>query len=82
MPQLVTRVDDVLLEALDALVADGVVANRSEGVRSALEAMLERNRRDEVGRRIVEGYRHRPQTDQEGGWTDQASVGMIAEEPW
>jgi Arc/MetJ-type ribon-helix-helix transcriptional regulator len=36
MAQLVTRLDDRLVEQIDALVAAGVVANRSEAVRVGL----------------------------------------------
>jgi len=82
MPQLVTRVDAALVHAIDGLVEAGVVASRSEAVRVALERLIDGHRRDEVGRRIVAGYRDRPQTDDEVGWSDQATEAMIAEEPW
>lgn len=82
MPQLVTRVDDALTEAIDRLVADGVVANRSEAVRRALEQFVEAERRRAVGESIVAGYRARPQDDAEVGWSDDATVAMIADEPW
>ena len=32
--------------------------------------------------RIVEDYRARPQTESEVGWSDLATIGMIADEPW
>ena len=82
MAQLVTRVPDDLVAQLDGLVADGVVATRSEGVRVALEQLIDRWRREEVGRQIVAGYEAVPQTDAEGGWADDATRRMIAEEPW
>ena len=82
MAQLVTRVDDDLASAVDELIAAGVVASRSEAVRLGLQRLVDRHRRDEVGARIVAGYRAVPQRDSEGGWSDASTIGMIAEEPW
>jgi metal-responsive CopG/Arc/MetJ family transcriptional regulator len=82
MPQLVTRVDERLAHQLDELVAEGVVASRSEGVRLALEELLARHRRRRTGLAIVAGYRRLPQTDAEVGWADEATRRMIADEPW
>ncbi len=82
MAQLVTRVEDDLAAAVDQLVAAGVVASRSEAVRLGLERLVDRCRRDEIGSRITEGYRARPQSDAEVGWADESSLRMIAEEPW
>jgi Arc/MetJ-type ribon-helix-helix transcriptional regulator len=82
MPQMVTRVDDELAAAVDELVDEGVVANRSEAVRVGLQELVDRHRRRRVGRRIVEAYQRLPQTEAELGWADHASVRMIAEEPW
>jgi len=82
MAQLVTRVSDELAAAIDELVANGVVASRSQAVRLGLERLVDRHRRAEVGASIAEGYRRRPQTEPEVGWADEASVGMIADEPW
>lgn len=82
MAQLVTRLDDDLAAAVDRLVSDGVVANRSEAVRLGLRRLVDRHRRDQVGARIAEGYRRMPQTDTDAGWADEATARMIAEEPW
>jgi Arc/MetJ-type ribon-helix-helix transcriptional regulator len=82
MAQLVTRVSEELAEAVDRLVAEGVVANRSEAVRLGLERLVERHRRAKVGEAIVEGYRRRPQRAADVGWADEATRQMIAEEPW
>lgn len=82
MAQLVTRVDDGLAAAIDELVAEGVVASRSQAVRLGLERLVDRHRRDAVGARIAEGYRIRPQTQLEVGWSDEASVAMIGDESW
>lgn len=82
MAQLVTRLDDELAAAVDELVAAGVVANRSEAVRLALQRLVDAHRRHVIGARIVAGYLAAPQTDDEGGWSDEATVTMIAEQPW
>jgi len=82
MAQLVTRIDDRLADDVDALVGDGVVANRSEAVRLGLEQLVDRHRREKVGASIVEGYRHRPQTDEELAGIDDATRALVEEEPW
>lgn len=82
MAQLVTRVEDDLAAAVDQLVVAGIVASRSEAVRLGLERLVDRCRRDEIGSKILAGYRARPQSDAEVGWADESSLRMIAEEPW
>jgi Arc/MetJ-type ribon-helix-helix transcriptional regulator len=82
MPQLVTRVDAQLVEAVDALVFAGVVESRSDAVRLGLERLVDRHRRDEIGRQIVEGYKRIPETDEELAWAQAAVEAMVAEEPW
>lgn len=82
MAQLVTRVDDRLIEQIDELVEQGVVESRSEAVRFALTALIDRNRRRRIGAEIVDAYRRRPQTEAEVGWSDDTTRRMIAEEPW
>jgi Arc/MetJ-type ribon-helix-helix transcriptional regulator len=82
MAQLVTRVDDELVAAVDELVGLGLVASRSEAVRIGLERLVDRCRRDRVAQLIAEGYRLQPQTPGEVGWADPATRRMIAEEPW
>lgn len=82
MAQLVTRVADDLVTAVDDLVAAGVVASRSEAVRLGLERLVDRYRREEIGARIANGYRAHPQSEAEVAWADESSLRMIAEEPW
>ena len=80
--QLVTRVPDSIAEAVDGLVEAGVFSSRSDAVRAGLEAVVDRERRDAIGRAIAEGYRRVPQDADDLGWADAATSAMIAEEPW
>ena len=82
MTQLVARVDDSLLAQLDELVASGDVQSRSDAVRRALEEMLDRKRRHQIGEAIVEAYRRVPETDDELEWAARSTRTMIGEEPW
>lgn len=80
--QLVTRVPDGLANAVDGLVREGTFASRSDAVRAGLEILVERERREAVGRAIVDGYRRIPQNGDDLEWSDAATSAMIAEEPW
>ena len=82
MTQLVTRVDEQLVAAIDAMVDSGMVASRSDAVRLALTRLVDQQTRADIGARIVKGYVQTPQTDEEFGWTEAATARMIAEEPW
>jgi Arc/MetJ-type ribon-helix-helix transcriptional regulator len=80
--QLVTRMDDDLVAAVDELVSTGVVASRSEAVRLGLRQLVERHRREQIAPTIVGGYRRQPQTEAEVGWADESTSRMIADQPW
>jgi len=82
MAQVVTRLDDKLVADLDGLVADGFVASRSEGVRVAVQKLVDEQRRRRIGAEIVAGYERMPQTEEELAGIDEATRALIAEEPW
>lgn len=82
MAQLVARLDDRLLAAVDSLVADGVVASRSEAARLGLEQLVDQHRRRQVGAKIVAAYRRQPQTDDELAGLEEATRALVGEEPW
>jgi Arc/MetJ-type ribon-helix-helix transcriptional regulator len=82
MTQLVARVDDKFIGAIDELIADGVVSSRSEAVRRGLEMLIDQSRRRRTADAIVRGYEATPQTEGEWGWADEATVRMIGEEAW
>jgi metal-responsive CopG/Arc/MetJ family transcriptional regulator len=80
--QLVTRVDDELMEKVDLVISWGGLQNRSEFVRQALSELVDRKLRERIGQQIVEGYRQHPQTEGEIGDTSRVAIDMINEEPW
>lgn len=82
MAQLVTRIDDDLAAALDALIEDGAASSRSDAVRIGLTQMIEQHMRQKVGDAIAEAYRRTPQTDEEIAGLDDATRALIEEEPW
>ncbi|MEX1005147.1 MAG: ribbon-helix-helix domain-containing protein [Acidimicrobiia bacterium] len=82
MTQLVARIDNDLAESIDQLVAEGVVESRSDAVRKGLQALIEQTRRRRTAEAIITGYTDHPQTADEVAWADQATVRMIADEPW
>jgi Arc/MetJ-type ribon-helix-helix transcriptional regulator len=82
MAQLVTRIDDDLAESIDRLIAEGVAESRSDAVRKGLYVLIEQTRRRRTADAIIAGYARHPQTDDEASWADEATVRMIADEPW
>jgi len=82
MTQLVARIDDDLAKSIDQLIAEGVVESRSDAVRKGLHALIDQTRRRRTADAINSGYTDRPQTAEDAAWADQATVQMIADEPW
>jgi Arc/MetJ-type ribon-helix-helix transcriptional regulator len=81
-PQIAIRIPDALATDLDRLVTSGRFETKADAVRTALETLIEAERRAEVGRRIVEGYQRVPQDDAEVAGAAQTAVRAIDEEPW
>lgn len=82
MAQLVTRIDDELAASIDALIAQGVVESRSDAVRRGLHVLIDQTHRGRTATAIVAGYRAHPQSEEEVAWADEATIRMIAEDPW
>lgn len=80
--QVVVRIPDELVKAVDRLVESGKVESRSDAVRSALAEYVDRLRRDLVGEAIVAGYAKSPQAAADSMWLESDSDKMIAEESW
>src|SRR3990172_1737850 len=82
MTQVVARLDDELIAAVDRLVKEGIFESRSDAVRRGLHLIVDRQRRQRIGDAIVEGYRRIPETEEEIRWADAATIAMIEDEPW
>ncbi len=82
MTQLVTRVDEDLASLVDELIAEGVVESRSDAVRRGLRVLIDQHQRRRTAEAIIRGYERHPQSDNETGWSDEATVRMIEDEPW
>jgi Arc/MetJ-type ribon-helix-helix transcriptional regulator len=82
MTQIVARIPKEVVEQLDELVSAGAFDSRSDAVREALVQLIDKLRREEIGRQIVEGYERMPETEEELRWAEAATRRMIEEEPW
>jgi Arc/MetJ-type ribon-helix-helix transcriptional regulator len=82
VPQIVIRVSNDLVAAIDELIDSGEYATRSDVVRVAIERLSDRHRRDEIGRQIIEGYRRIPETEAEIARAEENARRLVEEEPW
>lgn len=82
MAQVVARLDDALLAAIDDMVKEGEFASRSDAIRVALQQVTDERRRRKIGEAIIEGYRRIPETEEELARVDELTRRMIEEEPW
>lgn len=80
--QIAVRIPASLASQLEALVEAGLFETKAEAVRTALEALVDAERRADVGRKIVEGYRRVPPEDADVAAASQAATRSIDEEPW
>jgi Arc/MetJ-type ribon-helix-helix transcriptional regulator len=80
--QIAIRIPTDLAQALDGLVESGRFESRADAIRTALESLIDDERRRSIGERIVEGYRRIPQAEDEFPELSQAAVRSIREEPW
>lgn len=89
--QIAVRIPDSLAESLEDLVAGGRFETKADAIRTALETLVEMERRRRIGEQIVDGYRRIPQDDDEDAdlavAAGRALHGLEAEEdeaglPW
>jgi Arc/MetJ-type ribon-helix-helix transcriptional regulator len=80
--QIAVRIPDALAESLEELVTSGRFDTKAEAVRTALEVLVEAERRGRVGALIADAYRRVPQGDQEVEAATRAAIRSIHEEPW
>ncbi|MEX1141552.1 MAG: ribbon-helix-helix protein, CopG family [Thermoleophilaceae bacterium] len=79
--QTIVQLTEALLARLDERAArEG--RSRSALIRDAIDDYLHDDTAAEIDRRIVEGYRRMPQTDEERDWAEAAARDAIREEPW
>ncbi len=82
MSQLVTRIDAEMADAIDALIASGEFASRSEVVREGVAQLVDERRRRAIGDRIIAGYDRLPESPDELQQAALAARAMIDDEPW
>jgi Arc/MetJ-type ribon-helix-helix transcriptional regulator len=80
--QIAVRLPKDLLAKLDELVRAGLYESRAAAVRAGVEAIAQIERRREVDRSIVEGYKRTPPTLAEEAAALESLRQAIAEEPW
>jgi metal-responsive CopG/Arc/MetJ family transcriptional regulator len=79
--QTLVQLSDELLRRLDERAArEG--RSRSALIRDAIEAHLADEARDEISRRIVEGYERIPETEEELASAEREAREAVREEPW
>jgi Arc/MetJ-type ribon-helix-helix transcriptional regulator len=64
--QIAVRIPDELAESLEDLVSRGRFDTKADAIRSALESLVDAERRRRVGELIVQGYLRVPQEDDDG----------------
>jgi Arc/MetJ-type ribon-helix-helix transcriptional regulator len=80
--QIAVRIPDSLAESLEDLVHRGRFETKAEAIRTALEDLVEAERRRRIGEAIADGYRRVPQDDEEVAVATAAAIRSIEEEPW
>lgn len=79
--QTIVQLSEELLKRLDERAArEG--RSRSALIRDAIDEYLHDEAAAEIDRRIVEGYRRLPQTDEEYAGAERGAHDAVREEPW
>jgi putative addiction module CopG family antidote len=80
--QIAIRITEELAASVEQLVTSGRFRTKAEVVRAALDDLIERERRHEVGEKISQGYRRMPQDEDDVAAATEAAIRSIHEEPW
>jgi Arc/MetJ-type ribon-helix-helix transcriptional regulator len=80
--QIAVRLPQELLEQVDDLVARGVYESRAAAVRAGVEAVTESERRRQIDRAVIDGYRRSPAGEAEREAAIASLRDAILEEPW
>jgi Arc/MetJ-type ribon-helix-helix transcriptional regulator len=73
---------DQRVARIDTLVDSEGYTSRASFIVAAIDRLVDELEQREIDRRIVEGYRRIPQTDEEQRWAGVAALDSIREEPW
>ena len=80
--QIAIRIPDELAESLEELVSEGRFETKAVAIRSALQTLVDQERRRKVGELIADGYRRIPQDADELEAARRAAIRSIEQEPW
>jgi Arc/MetJ-type ribon-helix-helix transcriptional regulator len=80
--QIAVRIPDALAESLEDLVSSGRFETKADAIRTALEGLVEAERRRRIGQAIADGYQRVPQVDDEVAAATRGAVRSIRDEPW
>ena len=80
--QIAVRLPEELLAEVDELVAQGVYDSRAAAVRAGLEAVAESERRRQIDRAVIAGYRRIPPYEVEHESAVASLRDAILDEPW
>jgi Arc/MetJ-type ribon-helix-helix transcriptional regulator len=80
--QIAVRLPEELLAEVDALVAQGIYDSRAAAVRAGLEAVADSERRRQIDRAVIDGYRRIPVGETEHEAAVASLRDAILDEPW
>ena len=80
--QLALRLPDETLAGLDWLVVRWQFSNRTDAMRSAIEAMIKLERSRQIDEQYIEAYTRMPQTDEELAHLAHQSFAHLDDEDW
>jgi Arc/MetJ-type ribon-helix-helix transcriptional regulator len=80
--QIAVKLPDRLVDEIDALVADGAFASRSDAVRHGIEALVRADERRRIDLAFTEGFLRMPERDEEMEDATRLAVESIHDEPW
>jgi Arc/MetJ-type ribon-helix-helix transcriptional regulator len=80
--QIAVKLPDELVAAIDALVADGQYASRSEAFRVGVEALVADARRRRIDEAFARGFARIPDSPDEIAEANRLGLEAINEEPW
>jgi len=80
--QSAVRIPDGLAESLEDLVSSGRFETKADAIRTALEGLVDAERRRRVGELIADGYRRVPQDEDDVAAATRAAIRSIHEESW